>query len=87
MSFSILKKLQLNTNKPIKVWQRSIKITENFVGSIFSIHNGKSFINIMITSKMINKKLGEFSLTRRFPKHLTKDKKLTNKKQKMKNKK
>jgi len=83
MYFSVLKK-SLNEKKPIKIWNRSIIITENFIGLIFSIYNGKRFINILINSKMINKRLGEFSLTRKFPKHLIKDKNLNKKKIKKK---
>lgn len=83
MYFFILKKL-LSEKKPIKTWKRSIIITENFLGLIFSIYNGKKFINILINSKMINKRLGEFSLTRKFPKHLIKDKNLNKKKIKKK---
>ena len=33
------------------------------------VHNGKDFVNIVITEDMVGHKLGEFSLTRKFVKH------------------
>lgn len=82
LNLPIIKKIiqSEGDKKPIKTWKRSTLITEALVGTVFSIYNGKHFVNVLITNKMINKKLGEFSLTRKYPKHPIKDKNLKNKK-------
>jgi Ribosomal protein S19 len=82
LNLPVIKKIiKNNENKgPIKTWKRSILITYALVGTVFSVYNGKQFVNILITNKMINRKLGEFSLTRKYPKHPVKDKNIKNKK-------
>ena len=55
--------------QPIKTWARSSMITPDFVGSTFSVHNGKKFIPVFVTEKMVGHRLGEFSPTRTFRKH------------------
>jgi len=82
ISFNILRKLTQKQTKPIKVWQRSSLIMSNMLNTVFSIHNGKIFINIFINDKLIGRKFGELALTRKFPKHPIKDKKLNLKKKK-----
>lgn len=54
---------------PIKTYSRRSTITGDFVGGVFLVHNGKTFIAVNVTEEMIGHKLGEFSLTRRFTKH------------------
>jgi small subunit ribosomal protein S19 len=39
------------------------------VGFIFSVHNGKDFIDVLISEEMVGHRLGEFSPTRKFVKH------------------
>jgi small subunit ribosomal protein S19 len=80
LNLPIIKKIIYKEKAPIKIWKRSILVTEAVVGIIFSVYNGKHFINILVTNKMINRKLGEFSLTRKYPKHPIKDKNLKKKK-------
>ena len=53
----------------IKTWSRKSTILPNFVGLTFSVHNGKSFISVLINEKMVGKKLGEFAPTRKFNGH------------------
>ncbi|MEK7196003.1 MAG: 30S ribosomal protein S19 [Patescibacteria group bacterium] len=53
----------------IKTWARSATITPEFIGFVMGVHNGKDFVNIVITEDMVGHKLGEFSLTRKFVKH------------------
>jgi small subunit ribosomal protein S19 len=55
--------------QPIKTWARSSMIAPDFVGLTFSVHNGKKFIPIFITEKMVGHRLGEFAPTRNFRKH------------------
>jgi len=49
----------------IKTTSRSSTILQRFVGKTFSIHNGKSFEHITITSTMVGQKLGTFVLTKK----------------------
>ncbi|KAL2891388.1 37S ribosomal protein S19 [Ceratocystis lukuohia] len=46
---------------PIKTQARSATILPNFVGLKFQVHNGKSYIDVLITEEMVGHKLGEFS--------------------------
>jgi len=48
-----------------KVYSRSSIITPSLVGYKFLIHNGKNFINITVSEKMVGHKFGEFSKTRK----------------------
>lgn len=54
---------------PIKTWSRDCQIPQEFVGSRFAIHNGRTFIEIFITESMVGHRLGEFSPTRLFHGH------------------
>ncbi|TVY49711.1 37S ribosomal protein S19, mitochondrial [Lachnellula occidentalis] len=49
---------------PIQTQARSATILPNFVGLVFSVHNGKIYHNVEITEDMVGHKLGEFSPTR-----------------------
>ena len=53
----------------IKTWSRACQIPPEFVGHKFSIHNGKSFINVLIVEGMVGHRLGEFASTRTFRGH------------------
>lgn len=66
--------------KPIKTESRSTTILPTFVGQKFAIHNGKSWQSTMIHEDMIGHKLGEFSRTRKTPKHKVKTPKVSSKK-------
>jgi len=54
---------------PIKTWARSSVIAPDFVGHRIGIHNGRKFIEVLISESMIGHRLGEFSLTRTFRSH------------------
>ena len=54
---------------PIKTWSRACTIAPEFVGKYFSVHNGKTFIEVFVTEDMVGHKLGEFSPTRTFRGH------------------
>lgn len=70
---SLMKKVvvlnQQGKKQPIKTWSRRSMIMPEFVGHTFSVHNGKTFINVFITENMVGHRLGEFSPTRIFRKH------------------
>ena len=53
----------------IKTWSRRSTILPSFVGLTFAVHNGKEFIPVYVTEDMVDHKLGEFALTRKFGGH------------------
>ena len=56
-------------NKSIKTHSRELVIVPEMVGMKIQVYNGNSFVPIEITKEMLGYCLGEFSLTRVFPKH------------------
>lgn len=69
----ILKKVEKvkssGQKQPIKTWSRSSMILPEFVGMHFNVHNGKTFIPVFVSEKMVGHKFGEFAPTRIFRKH------------------
>jgi small subunit ribosomal protein S19 len=65
----INKKNLNNDKKIITIYSRSNIITKEYLGFIVKIYNGIRFYDITITNKMLGHKFGEFSPTRKFPKH------------------
>lgn len=69
----ILEKVEENVkngkSSPIRIWSRRSTILPEFVGHNFLVHNGKKFIPVLVSEKMIGKKFGEFSPTRTFTGH------------------
>ena len=63
------KALEAGDKKPIKTWSRRTTIIPDFVGLTFMVHNGKKFLPVYVTERMIGHKLGEFSFTRTFKGH------------------
>lgn len=61
-----------NDLKPIKTWARSSTILPDFIGFVFAVHNGKSFVNVKVVDGMVGHKLGEFAPTRTFHGHSSK---------------
>jgi small subunit ribosomal protein S19 len=55
--------------KPIKTWARASQIPPEFVGKYFSVHNGRTFIQVFVTEDMVGHRLGEFAPTRTFRGH------------------
>ncbi len=53
----------------IKTWSRRSTILPQFVGTTFAVHNGKSFVPVMVSEQMIGHKLGEFAPTRTYYGH------------------
>jgi small subunit ribosomal protein S19 len=60
---------KLSRTKNPKIWSRRSTILPQFVGSSFSIYNGKNFISLNISQEMIGHKFGEFATTRKKPIH------------------
>ena len=46
----------------IRTQARSATILPSFVGLRFAVHNGKDYIEFLVTERMVGHKLGEFSM-------------------------
>ena len=82
ISFSVLKKILKKNKKLIKIYSRSSTIFPFMENNIFGVYNGKIFVPVFVNDKMFGYKFGFFSVTRKFIKHKTKDKKILRKKNK-----
>lgn len=65
----VLKQKETGGQDAIKTWSRASMIAPDFVGHVFAVHNGKSFINVSVSEDMVGHRLGEFSPTRTFRGH------------------
>ena len=70
----------VNSKKAVKTWSRRSTIFPDMIGHTLMVHNGKIFIPVYVTENMIGHKLGEFSPTRTYRGHTSKDDKLAKKK-------
>lgn len=61
--------LESGDKRPIRTWSRRSTIIPEFVGLTFEVHNGRIFIPVHISEKMVGHKLGEFAPTRIFRAH------------------
>ena len=57
------------SKKVIKTWSRRSTITPDAVGLTFAVHNGRKFVPVFVTERMVGHKLGEFAPTRTFHGH------------------
>jgi small subunit ribosomal protein S19 len=73
----IMRQKDAKINDTIKTWARNSQISPDFVGQKIGIHNGRKFIEVLITENMIGHRLGEFSPTRTFRSHGKVTKKVT----------
>jgi len=58
-----------SASSAIKTWARRSQIAPEMVGFTFSVHNGKSFIDVLVSEEMVGHYLGEFSPTKKFIRH------------------
>jgi small subunit ribosomal protein S19 len=65
----VLKQKQTRDYSPIKTWARNSQIAPEFVSHKIAIHNGRKFIEVLISEGMVGHRLGEFSPTRTFRSH------------------
>ncbi len=65
----ILKQKQSGVRTVIKTWARDSQVSPDFVGHKIAIHNGRKFIEILISETMVGQRLGEFAPTRTFRTH------------------
>jgi len=57
------------SKKVIKTWSRRSTITPDAVGLTFAVHNGRKFVPVFVTERMVGHKLGEFAPTRTYHGH------------------
>lgn len=69
-----------NSKKAVKTWSRRSTIFPDMIGHTLMVHNGKIFIPVYVSENMIGLKVGEFSPTRTYRGHTSKDDKLAKKK-------
>jgi small subunit ribosomal protein S19 len=60
---------QAGDKRQIKTWARACTITPEFVGQTLLVHNGRKFLPVYVTERMVGHKLGEFSFPRLFKGH------------------
>lgn len=65
----VVKAKQSNKRQVIKTWSRASMIIPDMVGETIAVHNGKTFVPILVTENMVGHKLGEFAPTRNFRGH------------------
>ena len=53
----------------IRTWARASTIMPDMVGLTFAVHNGRTFIPVLVTENMVGHRLGEFAATRVFRSH------------------
>ena len=53
----------------IKTWSRASTVAPEFVNHTFSVHNGRTFVNVFVSEPMVGHCLGEFAPTRTFKGH------------------
>lgn len=53
----------------IKTWARRSQIAPEMTGFTFGVHNGKNFVEVLVSEEMVGHRLGEFSPTKRFTRH------------------
>lgn len=61
--------VQSGSKTQIKTWARACTITPEFVGQTLMVHNGRKFLPVYVTERMVGHKLGEFSFSRLFKGH------------------
>ena len=65
----IQQSLECEKKNVIKTWSRASMITPDFVGLTIAVHNGRQFVPVYVTEKMVGHKLAEFTTTRKFRGH------------------
>lgn len=68
---ALLEKLRASKkgDKPLKTHARDLIILPEMVGKTILVHNGKEFVEVRITEKMVGHYLGEFAITNKPVRH------------------
>jgi small subunit ribosomal protein S19 len=75
----VMKQKQSGDHSTIKTWSRDCQVAPEFVSHKFGVHNGRKFIEILVSENMVGHHLGEFAPTRTFRGHGKVTKKVTEK--------
>jgi len=59
--FVSLKTISSNFVQPIKIWVKSLTISESLIGKFVFIYNGKIFKKVFINREKVGFKFGEFT--------------------------
>lgn len=65
----VIKQKETGDRSLLKTWARASQIAPEFVGHHMAIHNGRKFVEILVSEPMVGHRLGEFSPTRTFRSH------------------
>jgi len=65
----IMRQKEKNEHETLKTWARASQIAPEFVGHKIGVHNGRKFIEVLVSEGMVGHRLGEFALTRTFRGH------------------
>lgn len=65
----VMMQKQSGSHEAIKTWARACQVPPEFVGHTIAVHNGRIFVNVLISEGMVGHRLGEFSPTRTFRSH------------------
>ena len=65
----LVKRATKGSSSMIKIRSRRSVILPMFVGYVFGVYNGKSFVPVKVSETMVGHKFGEFSPTRVFRGH------------------
>ena len=57
--------------KTVRTHARDMVILPQMAGKTISVHDGKQFVRLDISAEMVGHRLGEFAITRKYPKHGT----------------
>ena len=70
--------LQKEHTSEIYLVSRAACVDPSFLGKTVHIHTGKSYLKVTVNEAMLQRKFGEFALTRRLANHTKKTKKKKN---------
>lgn len=56
-------------NKPIKTHFRQMVVLPEMIGKRFQVHNGKQYVDVVISERMIGQRLGDFAHTIQIVRH------------------
>lgn len=65
----VYKTQEAKKKKVIKTYSRESMVIPDMVGLTIAVHNGKTFVPVLITENLVGHKLGEFAPTRTFRGH------------------
>lgn len=57
------------SKKPMKTHYRQMVVLPEMLGKKFLVHNGKEFVEVLITPEKLGRKLGEYAITIKLVKH------------------